>query len=168
MTSLLLFLGIMANRNTVRLSAQKGMSKPSSHAGRRKYTVKDALVVGVAQCFAAIFPGLSRSGSTLATAQIRGINKQEALDYSFVLGIPSIFAAAILEFKDVFESSADPLAGTSAIAVIIGVITSAVVGIGAIKLFKWMLSKDRMYIFVIYTAAVGIVTLIAGLIGALK
>lgn len=48
------------------------------------------------QFVAAIFPGISRSGSTLAVGEMRGINKQKALDYTFVLGVPSILAAALL------------------------------------------------------------------------
>ena len=60
--------------------------------------------VGLTQCAAAVFPGLSRSGSTLSIGLMRGINRQTALDYSFVLGIPSIMAAAVLELKEAYES----------------------------------------------------------------
>ena len=49
---------------------------------------------------AAVFPGLSRSGSTLSVGLLRGINQQTALDYSFVLGIPSIAAAALVSVFD--------------------------------------------------------------------
>ena len=56
------------------------------------------------QFVAAIFPGISRSGSTLAVGEMRGINKQKALDYTFVLGVPSILAAALLEGVDAIKS----------------------------------------------------------------
>ena len=113
----------------------------------------DAITVGIGQLFAALFPGLSRSGTTLAVGEMRGINKQAALDYTFILGIPSIIAAAVLEVKDVPKSS---LNTESIIAVLCGVVAAAVVGYFAIKLFKWLLKTDRMIIFVIYTAIVGL------------
>lgn len=160
-TSILLTLGSKANKITEKRFKSRGIVRKDG-LGRHHLNVIDALSIGIAQLFAAIFPGLSRSGSTLAVGEMRGINKQRALDYSFVLGIPSVLAAAILEYKD--AASAGAVSGAMAPAVIAGVITSAVVGFGAIKLFRWMLQKDRMYIFSIYTAAVGAVITIISLI----
>lgn len=152
-TSALLFVGTLAQRNNTMYK------KPF----KTEYSFVDAICVGIAQCFAAILPGVSRSGSTLAIAQLRGIDKKTAVDYSFILGIPSIIAAAILEIKDVVEeaqSGVSILQDTNIFIIFAGVITSIFVGIFAIKLFKWMLSKDRMYIFIIYTALAGLSTLI--------
>lgn len=148
LTSALLTLGSRANK----LNASKGRL-------RERYTVVDSIVVGLTQCVAAVLPGLSRSGSTLATAQLRGIDKQKALDYTFVMGIPSIFAAAVLELKDAFEADINPIESIGIIPIIAGIIVSAVVGILAIKLFKWMLNKDRVYVFSIYTVAIGLITI---------
>ena len=61
----------------------------------------DSIAIGLTQCLAAVFPGLSRSGSTMSVGLMRGVNQQTALDYSFVLGIPSIAAAALVSLKDV-------------------------------------------------------------------
>lgn len=88
--------------------------------------VIDALSIGMAQLFAAIFPGISRSGSTLAVGELRGLNKQKALDYAFVLGIPSIIAAALLEGKDAIKEGA--VTSDMILPVIVGVIISAIVG----------------------------------------
>ena len=129
---------------------------------RRRYRVSDALTVGFTQCAAALFPGLSRSGSTLAASQLRGINRQVALDYSFLLGTPAIVAAALLETKDAL--SAGGAANINFFYVIVGMTVSAVVGFFAIKIFKWLLSTDRMYIFIIYTAAVGGIIMIISII----
>ena len=89
-TSALLFIGIICNkRNSQRVFRHlKGSSADSK--GRETYTVFDAVCVGLMQCVAALFPGVSRSGSTLAVGEMRGINKQKALDYTFVLGTPAI------------------------------------------------------------------------------
>ena len=72
----------------------RSLVRGSGRAGRGRFRLGDALAVGVTQCVAAVFPGLSRSGSTLSVGMLRGVNRQAALDYSFVLGIPAIVAAA--------------------------------------------------------------------------
>ncbi len=162
-TSILLTVGIVCNKkNTAgRYRHLKG-ENGNSLSGRENYTVLDAVTVGLTQACAAIFPGLSRSGSTLAVAEMRGINKQKALDYTFVLGIPSILAAALLEGVDAVKApqgiNADP------IVIITGVVVSAVVGYLSILIFKWFLKTDKMSIFAIYTAVVGIAFLVISII----
>lgn len=160
-TSILLTLGSKANKMTEKQFKARGIVRKDG-LGRHHLNVIDALSIGVAQMFAAIFPGISRSGSTLAIGEMRGINKQKALDYAFVLGVPSVLAAGILEFKNAV--SANAVTADLVPAVVAGVITSAVVGFGAILLFKWMLQKDRMYIFVIYTAIAGVIITIISII----
>lgn len=160
-TSALLAVGIAANNKTVRRYKKKGIMKKSG-AGRQSLNPVDALCVGIMQCVAAVFPGVSRSGSTLAVGELRGLNKQTALDYTFVLGIPSILAAALLETKDAITEPNGISVG--AFEIIIGMAVSAVVGYFAIVLFKWLLKTDKMYVFVIYTAIVGLVMLIISLI----
>ena len=123
-----------------------------SEAGRDGYTVADAVIVGVTQCLAAIFPGLSRSGSTMSVGLMRGIDQQTALDYSFVLGIPSIAAAALLSLKDV--GSAGESIGT--VPLLVGVVTAAIVGFLAIKLLKWIVTTNKLSVFAIYTLIAGL------------
>lgn len=147
-TAALLFAGSRINKKNEEL-AHMGKTKLKS-----RYRVLDALTVGVVQCVAAILPGLSRSGSTLAAGQARSIKKQDAMDYTFVLAIPSILAAAALEFLDAIKAPggfSDDMG-----PVIVGMIFSAVVGYFSIALFKWLLKTDRTYIFVIYTALAGL------------
>lgn len=152
-TSVLLFIGDRCNRRPKGKHYAKDAESNYTGNGRTRYTVLDAVLVGIGQCFAAIFPGLSRSGTTLSVGEMRGINKQAALDYTFILGIPSIIAAAALEIKDVDASS---LSSDMIIAVICGVIAAAVVGYFAIVLFKWLLKTDKMIVFVIYTLIAGL------------
>lgn len=154
-TSILLTIGILCDKRMAGKHFKKDANDSQYDGnGRKRYKVVDAIVVGIGQCFAAVFPGLSRSGTTLALGQMRGINKQAALDYTFILGIPSIIAAAVLEVKDVDPSiiSSDML-----IAVLCGVIAAAIVGYFAIVLFKWLLKTDRMYVFAIYAGLLGLV-----------
>lgn len=162
-TSVLLTIGIICNRrNSARGGKHfKGSGKTSSKE-RESYTILDAVCVGLMQVAAAILPGLSRSGSTLAVGEMRGINKQKALDFTFVLGVPSIIAAALLEGIDAIKS---PEGINVEIGVIIaGVIASAVVGYLSIVIFKWFLKSDKMSIFVIYTAIVGVAFIVISII----
>ncbi len=151
LTSLLLFTSSKVNRKNEALAYQ-GKTKLKS-----RYRVLDALTVGLVQCVAAILPGLSRSGSTLAAGQFRSIKKQDAMDYTFVLAIPSIVAAAALELLDAIKAPEGLSVDIG--PVIVGVIFSAVVGYFSIALFKWLLKTDRTYIFVIYTAIMGLVVI---------
>lgn len=147
-TSILLFVGGKINRKNEELSIM-GKTKLKS-----RYTVMDALTVGVVQCIAAILPGLSRSGSTLSAGQMRSIKKQDALDYTFVLAIPSILAAAALELLDAIKAPEGLSVDLG--PVLVGMIVAALVGYFSIALFKWLLKTDRTYIFVIYTAIAGL------------
>ena len=158
-TSLLLFVGDIKNKKTAEEYKKKGIVRKGG-AGRRKYNIADAVIVGITQCFAALFPGISRSGSTLAASELRGINKQTALDYSFILGTPAIVAAAILESKDALFPDDGQAVTIDYLPVILGMIVAAVVGFFAIKLFKWLLKTDRMYIFILYTAIIGLIVTI--------
>ncbi len=157
-TSLLLFLGSTRKPQIKIIDGKKFKKKD-----RKRYKVLDAVIVGFTQCAAALLPGLSRSGSTLAASQLRGINKQVALDFSFLLGTPAIVAAALLETKDVI-SSPEGTGGISFGCILVGMIVAAVVGFLAIKIFKWLLRTDRMYIFILYTAAAGMIIIVISLI----
>ena len=162
LTSVLLAVGIVCNRKNSLGRFKHMKDAVSENGGREKYTVADALCVGLMQVAAALLPGLSRSGSTLAVGEIRGINKQKALDFTFVLGIPSILAAAVLEGVDAIKSPETVNADWAVI--LVGMLVSAVVGYLAIWIFKWFLKTNKMLIFVIYTAIAGIALLVVSLI----
>lgn len=162
-TSALLFLGIRANEKNCSKTRLAADGTEQHSAGRKKIHTVDALVMGFAQCMAAVFPGLSRSGSTLSSGMIRGINKQTALDYSFVLGIPAILAAAVLSLGDAAAEFATADIG----AMVAGVIAAAVVGFIAIKVLKWIVSSNRLRIFAYYTLIIGILTLVIAIVEAI-
>jgi len=158
-TSVLLLLGSLVSRKGTNMAHSS-----DDVGGRSRMNVVDAICVGVTQCVAAIFPGLSRSGSTLAAGQLRGVNKQAALDYTFVLGTPAIIAAAALELKDALEA---PEGISIEIApLIIGMVVAAIVGYLSIWLFKLLLKTDKMIVFILYTAVVGIAVIVISLIEA--
>ena len=153
-TSLLLLLGNMCSQGYLFSKRHKDCPE-----GRKSLNVVDAIVIGLVQCCATL-PGLSRSGSTLAAGQMRGVNKQKALDYTFILAIPSIIAAALLEFKDAMDVGVN----AEILPVIIGMLVAAFVGYFSIVLFKWLLKTDKMYIFIAYTAVVGLAVIVISII----
>lgn len=159
-TSFLLRKGIKAE-TSAKISAVSANGEGAVE-GRTRLEIMDAVSIGVMQFVAAIFPGISRSGSTLSVALMRGINKKTALDYSFILGIPAIVAAVVLELKEAVEQGA--ISSEGVLPPIVGVVVSAVVGFYAIKLFKWLLKTDKMNVFVIYTFVVGVISILIGII----
>lgn len=160
-TSALLFSGIYANKRVKETRTRTDASgRRVKSNGRKKIHTVDAILIGLTQCLAAVFPGLSRSGSTLSVGLLRGINQQTALDYSFVLGIPSIAAAALVSLLDMGEQANAVGAGP----LIAGVLTAAIVGFLAIKLLRWIVTTNKLHIFAFYTLIVGAVVTIIGII----
>ena len=160
-TRALLFAGIQANKRIKEVRSRKEASgRRVKSVGRKKIHTVDALLIGLTQCLAAVFPGLSRSGSTLSVGLLRGINQQTALDYSFVLGIPSIAAAALVSLLDMGDQAEAVGAG----ALLVGVLTAAIVGFLAIKLLRWIVTTNKLQVFAFYTLIVGALITIIGII----
>lgn len=133
--------------------APRGMKKAGTMG------VKDSIWIGLAQCVATM-PGISRSGSTIAAGQLRGLDRGYAVTYSFILGLPTVLAAVVLDLKDVSAGSSDIGAG----AAIIGMLTAAVFGLLAIRLVKYLIKSDKFRVFAIYTLIIGSLTVILGII----
>ncbi len=114
--------------------------------------LSDALIIGIAQA-AAILPGLSRSGLTISTALLLGIASAEAFEFSFLLSLPAVLAANILELKDV-TSFGEPL------AVAIGVAASFGVGLFALWALRKVVISKKFWLFSFYCFAIGIVGII--------
>ena len=116
-------------------------------------SIRDAIIIGLFQCVA-LFPGVSRSGSTISGGLFSGLDKETAVRYSFVLGIPAILGGCLSELMDVMN-------GTLQVAVlptVIGFVTAAVVGILAIKMVDWLVKSSRFHIFSVYTLLVSVFT----------
>lgn len=121
-------------------------------------TVKSALTIGAFQGIALV-PGISRSGSTISGALLTGMKREDAVEYSFILGIPVILAGALVEFKDVGTAASESLG-----VLIIGFVVSAVVGYLAIGLLKWLIKYNKFRVFSIYTFILGVAVITAGIL----
>lgn len=129
----------------------------------RTATVVDGLLVGCAQAVAVI-PGISRSGATISTGMMRGFNRNFAVRYSFLLSLPAVVGANILELKDAL--SAPDFSETVAPQLpvyLVGVLVAAMVGYFAIRLVKSLADRGKFGKFAYYCWAVGAVSLIAGI-----
>jgi len=110
----------------------------------------DALVIGVLQAVA-IIPGVSRSGSTLAGALSRKLDRDFAARFSFLLSIPAILGALVLQLKDV--SSAADIPGIAPL--ICGTLTAAVVGFFSIRLMLKLVREHSLVGFAVYVLLLG-------------
>jgi undecaprenyl-diphosphatase len=124
----------------------------------RRLTVWVAVAIGVAQA-AALLPGLSRSGLTIAMALLLGLHRRLAAEYSFFVAIPTILAAAAVQAAGIIR---DPdlsfTIGPGAYAV--GFVVAAVVGAGALVVVLRLLYQARFRFFSVYVVALAIVILV--------
>ena len=118
-----------------------------------RITAKEALVVGVAQCFA-MWPGMSRSASTIMGGWIAGLSTPVAAEFSFFLAIPAMVGSTGLDMLKFDYSQMD---GTKWIALAIGFVVAFVVALVVMDGFVSYLKKKPMRIFAIYRIVVGII-----------
>lgn len=123
--------------------------KSKSTVKLKEMNFKQTFLIGLSQCLAFI-PGVSRSGVTMTTARIMGIERKSAAKYSFLLSTPIVFAAAVLKFKDFVFSP----------AFFIGILTSFIVGVFVIKFLLKYLQKGNYKVFAIYRIIFGVFIII--------
>lgn len=119
----------------------------------------DALIVGCFQALA-IAPGVSRSGSTIAAGVFLGLDRPSAARFSFLLSIPVICGAFIVELKDIGGA----FAGTSGAAYAVGAIAAAVSGFLAVHLLMRLVRQHRLMGFGIYTAILGVFVIVLSVV----
>ena len=120
-----------------------------------KMTWLDALIVGLFQVLA-VFPGASRSGSTISGGMLRGFDRPAAARFAFLTSVPVLLAAGAYEIKDVIKL---PQLGTFLPLIAVGFITAAVVGWFSIRWLLNYINTNSLYIFAVYCAAVGVLCL---------
>jgi undecaprenyl-diphosphatase len=124
---------------------------------------RDAALVGVCQSVSAIFHGFSRSGNTIATGLFAGLSRRAAAEFSFLLSIPTILAAAAVENLHAYRHHTGPLSdGSSAGAYLIGMLVAALVGYAAVGALLKVVVAMRLTPFVVYCALLGATLLAFG------
>jgi len=136
-------------------------------------TLSQAVWIGACQILSAVFPGTSRSMSTIAAGQVAGMSRAAALEFSFFLSIPTMFVATIYTLlKSAFGKGENPI-GVSEIGahgwivLAIGFVVSFIVAYGAVAWFLAWVRKHGFVPFAVYRIFVGIAVLVwaSGLIG---
>lgn len=132
-TAVLLFI-------TEMLSKKRQSNKPLSY--------KTSIVMGVVQGFA-VLPGISRSGSTIASGLLMGEDKDKVTSFSFLMSIPIIIASLILEIYELIKSGAG-LVGYGVFDISLGFVFALVVGVLSIKLMYKVVEKRKLIWFSLY------------------
>jgi undecaprenyl-diphosphatase len=117
--------------------------------GNRHLGWKDALLIGTMQGVA-VFPGISRSGSTISTGILRGADRDESAKFSFLLFIPAIIGATILEWRAVALTT----------PVFVGMVVSMVVGYLCLRLLMWVVNRGQLHNFSYYCLSIGLLAII--------
>ncbi len=133
--------------------------------GRSKEHISfvDAFIIGIAQAIA-VLPGISRSGSTIATGLMLGNSKERLAQFSFLMVIPPILGEALLDVKKMMETGIESaMAGISTTALVVGFIAAFVTGCIACRWMINIVKRGKLIYFAIYCAIVGIITIIYSL-----
>lgn len=118
-------------------------------------TNKSALYMGLSQGLA-LLPGISRSGSTLVCGLICGVEKQSALDFSFLMSIPIILASAVYESFKLFNSQIT----INWLGIFVVMLSSFIFGILSIKIMLKAVKKNKLYYFSIYLIVLSLIILL--------
>lgn len=131
---------------------------PRGQKDIRGMSAMDALFIGLAQCVA-LFPGVSRSGATISGALFRGLKDDFAAEFSFLMSIPAILGSLVLQIVDIARGEV-ARGNIQWGSTIVGMIFAAAFGYLAISGMLRLLKKGRLYVFSIYTGALGVLVLI--------
>lgn len=115
-------------------------------------TTKQSFVVGIFQALA-LFPGVSRSGSTISGGMVMGLNREYATKFSFLLSVPIVFAAGLFEVKD----SAFSMSALGLEPLVIGFLASFGTAIFAIRFLLKFVKSKSLYPFILYRLALALV-----------
>ena len=152
----LLIVGIML-LVTAALLAFSYFAKP-----RQKENISPlhAFIIGIAQA-CAVMPGLSRSGSTIATGLLLGNKKEKLAQFSFLMVIPPVLGEALLDVKDMFEVGVtEAMGGISPLALIVGFLAAFITGCFACKWMVNLVKKGKLIWFAVYCVIVGIIAIV--------
>ncbi len=134
---------------------------PAGRKSAAKATYRNAVFVGLAQAVATL-PGISRSGSTITAGLACGYSRKFTVKYSFIMSIPAVLGAVILEIPDLAKSQ---IHGSEVINYIVGMIVAGVVGYVCIKCMLYTVKKKNFKGFSIYCLIAGFVSVIWYFVG---
>lgn len=140
------------------VSERIGESRRASERDLSRINLLDAVLVGLAQAAAGLLPGLSRSGMTISTGRLRGLRREEATRFSFLLALPIILGAGAKALLDLRKEHG-PSIGIAPLAA--GFVASAVVGYLAVEFLLRYLKTHTLRPFAVYLGVFGVILVFA-------
>lgn len=123
-------------------------------------SMRDAFIIGIAQALA-VLPGLSRSGSTIATGLLLGNNKAKLAQFSFLMVIPPILGEALLDVMKAMKHGADAVAGDiSMSALAVGFVAAFISGCAACQWMVNIVKKGKLIYFAYYCVVIGLLAIV--------
>jgi undecaprenyl-diphosphatase len=155
------FLGFAFLVTSLFLALAEILSKRTTSPRQKgEMTWQDSLIIGIFQAIA-IVPGVSRSGSTLSASLGRGLDRNFAARFSFLLSIPAILGALVLQIKDLAGPAGDIGIGElGVLPMLAGTLSAAVVGFFAITIMLKLVRERSLWGFAVYTGFLGLLVLI--------
>jgi undecaprenyl-diphosphatase len=129
---------------------------------KEKISMKDAFIIGIAQA-CAVMPGLSRSGSTIATGLLLGNKKEKMAQFSFLMVIPPILGEALLDTMKAAKG-VDVFGDIGVVPLVVGFVAAFISGCLACKWMIDIVKKGKLIYFGIYCAIVGVVTIVCSML----
>lgn len=121
-------------------------------------SLRDAFIIGLSQA-CAVLPGLSRSGTTIATGLLLGNRKELLAQFSFLMVIPPILGEALLDGMKIVKGAATGASDISVVSLIVGFLAAFLSGCAACKWMINIVKKGKLIYFAVYCAVVGLITL---------
>jgi len=155
----LLLVGICLLITAILLALSEWLQKKRQGTGH-EVGYKDAIIIGIAQA-CAVLPGLSRSGSTIATGLLCGVKKESVAQFSFLMVLIPILGEALLDLVDIIQGETST--GLELLPAIIGFVAAFVTGCFACRFMVEIVRRQRLTWFAVYCAIVGSVAIITTL-----
>ncbi len=155
----LLLVGICLCVTAVLLYVSEWLSKRRGTEGH-EVGYKDAIIIGLAQAVA-VLPGLSRSGTTIATGLLCGVKKESVTKFSFLMVLIPILGEAFLELLDIV--SGEVVSSLGIVPMLVGFVAAFVTGCLACRFMIEIVRRQRLVYFAVYCLCVGVFTIVYGL-----
>ena len=133
-----------------------------THRQGHEVTYRDAIIIGCAQAVA-VLPGLSRSGTTIATGLLCGVKKESVAKFSFLMVLIPILGEALLDLIDLLQGDVSSTVGIGWLPLLLGFLAAFVTGCIACRFMLAIVRKQKLTYFAIYCLCIGIFSIIYGL-----
>ncbi len=160
-------IGLALLATSILLTVAQAVGTRRGEGGRslEEMRLSDAILIGTFQSFSALFRGLSRSGNTITMGLFAGLSRRAAAEYSFLLSVPTILAAALVENVSEYRATGHLVTAGSHLGVYAaGMATAAIVGYFAVAALLRLVVSMKLQPFIVYCALLGTAVLLAGLL----